>query len=382
MFRQEQVKAFQDMAPWLIDFFPGGAVFLITSGVEITWRLASATFDLQDFQVGEPVRGDSAFAQAIQTGKTVSEKIPRSVYGTRINLTAAPIQDQDRIIGSLAVLIPQLHPVAYAFPSFAPILANMFSEGGFLYITDLEKIAFRQGSHKFDLPEFQVGSLLKEGGAARKALSSKKPAVEDLDSSIYGVPVRLINHPLFEEDDSGKAVGTLGLALPRQNAVHLRQMADNLNKSLEEISSVIQELAAAAAQIAENEHSLHQHIRDVFHLSEEINTALSFFNQLTDETMMFGVYAALEAARAGNAGQSFGVVAEESNKLSDEAKKTVERIYQLIGEIKTKVIETTRKCEQTLRSSEEQAAATEEVAASIQEISSLALEMEIIAKTI
>lgn len=55
---------------------------------------------------------------------------------------------------------------------------------------------------------------------------------------------------------------------------------------------------------------------------------------MADETQMSGLNAAIEAARAGDAGRDFGVVAEEIRKLSDQSKQTAEQIRQL-----TKTIE-------------------------------------------
>jgi methyl-accepting chemotaxis protein len=55
---------------------------------------------------------------------------------------------------------------------------------------------------------------------------------------------------------------------------------------------------------------------------------------MADETQMSGLNAAIEAARAGDAGRGFGVVAEEIRKLSDQSKQTAEQIRQL-----TKTIE-------------------------------------------
>lgn len=77
-------------------------------------------------------------------------------------------------------------------------------------------------------------------------------------------------------------------------------------------------MAASASQIHANEQELNIEIKDVISLSEEINEISSFIKEIADETKMLGLNAAIEAARAGDAGRCFGVVAYEIRKLSEQ----------------------------------------------------------------
>lgn len=244
----------------------------------------------------------------------------------------------------------------------------------------MDEFINRCGSKKFDLPEVQVGVKLPEEALAREVIRTKQPGFKEFDASVYGAPILALNYPLFDEDDANPVVGTFGMALPRQTALDLRAMSDNLNRGLGEISSVIQQLAASAGEISINAQQLNQKVNEIFKVSEDINEVLAFIKQIADETKMLGLNAAIEAARAGDAGRGFGVVAEEIRKLSDESKDTVVKIRHLTDRIKEKITETTKNSELTLRSSEEQAAATQEITASIEEITSMAEQLDRIAK--
>jgi len=117
-------------------------------------------------------------------------------------------------------------------------------------------------------------------------------------------------------------------------------------------------------------------------LSEAIHEVLGFIKQIADETKMLGLNAAIEAARAGDVGRGFGVVAEEIRKLSDESKETVVKIRDLTEQINNKVYETSQKSDLTLRATEEQAAATEEITASVEEITAMSEEMKRVSQNI
>lgn len=124
---------------------------------------------------------------------------------------------------------------------------------------------------------------------------------------------------------------------------------------------------------------LNSRIKEIFGLSEEINTVSSFIKEIADATKMLGLNAAIEAARAGEAGRGFGVVAEEIRKLSDQSKSTVPKIKRLTDDIKAKVEEASSKSQESMFSTQEQAAATEEITASIEEITSMSGELNKIA---
>jgi len=275
-------------------------------------------------------------------------------------------------VGTTVVILPRLHPIAKAFYDFAPMIADMFPEGAFLFVTDMENIGRRQASRKFDMPDIQLEDKIKEISVAQKAINSKKLVIEEVDSSVHGFPVMIICYPCFDEDDANQLVGSFGLVLPRKTAFDLREMSHNLCRGLEEVSVVIQQLAASSTQITDNEKQLNQKVNEISIISEDINAVLDFIKQIADETKMLGLNAAIEAARAGEAGEGFGVVAAEIRKLSDESKGTVDKIHILTNRIKEKITETSRNSEITMLATEEQAAATEEITATVQEITSLA----------
>jgi len=112
------------------DIIPGGILFLIIEGDAITWRKPSKIFDLDFFNVGEVRKSTSIVSRAMKDKKTLTENIPRSLYGTRLRTVAVPlINDNNEVVGAFSILIPRLHPVVKAFPDFAPIVAEMFPEG-------------------------------------------------------------------------------------------------------------------------------------------------------------------------------------------------------------------------------------------------------------
>lgn len=377
------VKVYQDIARLLIDLIPGGAIFLVIEQDTFIWKVASKAFDLEVFNVGEKLDSRSATLLAMKEKRNITVNIPRSVYGMRVTVISSPIVDNEgNVTGAVSVVFPRLHPVAGAFNKFAPLIAEMFPEGAFLYMSDLNKIAYRQSSSKFDIPSISVGYDLKEDDNASIVIKTKKPSIVEFDASKFGVPTIFMTYPVFNEEDSNELVATFGIVLPKSNAIHLREMSSTIDYQLTSISSAIEELTASASAIYTSEQELNSTIKEIHKFSDKIDDISTFIKQVADQTNLLGLNAAIEAARAGEYGRGFGVVAQEIRKLSEQSKSSVPKIKELTDSIKQKANEASDKSKISLSASQEQITASEEVTASIEEITTLAEELSKMAKNI
>lgn len=373
----------------MVNMFPEGVVFSVSDLEKITWRVCSDIVDIPQFQVGTNKLGwpiaKTFINKCISEKKHASFKVPFNEFGVRMTIYCYPLFDGDEVAGSIIISLCHVHPVERAFNDFAPMIGDMFPEGATLYTTNLEKFSQTFVSEKFGndgISNLAKGVRLTEESPAKQSINTRRLVIKEVKAEVYGQPLLNMATPLFDEEDANKVIGAFGLALPRKTTRDLRIMACNLKTSLEDISAVIQHLAASSTQIIGNEKQLNDNIGYIYKLSENINQVIGFIKQIADETKMLGLNAAIEAARAGELGRGFGVVAEEIRKLSDESKNTVGKIRELTEEIKNKISETTNKSQLTLNASEDQAAAAQEITASIEEIAGMAEQLEIIARSI
>lgn len=264
------------------------------------------------------------------------------------------------------------------FPKIVKDLLTILPDDVVFYATDTEKFLFKDETN-FEVPYVVIGKPFAKGGVADKVIQTKQPEVMELDESFYGMPLKVKTAPAFDDDDPTKVVGTFGSATRRTNAASLRKITDTYQTGMHEISAAIEENAAAAGEINANEKKLNEAIMAIHHTADEIVDILDYIKTIADQTKMLGLNAAIEAARAGDAGKGFGVVGEEIRKLSESSKSTAMEIRKLTQEIKDNIGLAIKGSEMSMRSSEEQAAASEQITASVEELTSLIEELRRIA---
>ncbi|MBM7867458.1 chemotaxis protein [Heliobacterium gestii] len=156
-------------------------------------------------------------------------------------------------------------------------------------------------------------------------------------------------------------------------------MARMLNDNITQMSATMEQMTASASEVSDNQVKLNEEIQSVSSLTEKIDEVIDFIKEIADETRLLGLNAAIEAAKAGDAGLGFGVVAQEIRKLSNDSKQTVNRIKEFTLEIKKTVAHTVKMGNATTTATQQQAAAIEEVTANLQDITSLSDSLETLA---
>lgn len=120
-----------------------------------------------------------------------------------------------------------------------------------------------------------------------------------------------------------------------QNASRAAESADDARKQAEDgggivenVVSSIGEVDKATGQMADGLHSLGQR-------AEGIGQVMNVITDIADQTNLLALNAAIEAARAGEAGRGFAVVADEVRKLAEKTMDATKEVGDAVSAIQS-----------------------------------------------
>lgn len=140
------------------------------------------------------------------------------------------------------------------------------------------------------------------------------------------------------------------------------------------VSRSVEEVKAIAATVSESA----QMVSALGERSKQIGEIVSVINDIADQTNLLALNAAIEAARAGEQGRGFAVVADEVRKLAERTTKATKEISGMIKTIQaetgtavTAMDEGTRKVQNGVRLANEAGDALKEIVTGVENVTDM-----------
>lgn len=110
---------------------------------------------------------------------------------------------------------------------------------------------------------------------------------------------------------------------------------EELTASITEISRQVTDASSIANTAVDQANSTHNSINNLVESAQKIGEVVSLITDIAEQTNLLALNATIEAARAGEAGKGFAVVASEVKNLANQTAKATEEIGSQIGGIQT-----------------------------------------------
>ena len=264
---------------------------------------------------------------------------------------------------------------------FTPVLKTFFNTDVIITISDREKVLHQDFtpnvSEKLRLP---IGFKLRDFDVMKEAMKIKETIYTELPKEAFGVAQKAITSPIY--DKAGEVIGSIGVGLSIDNQVKMKEIAEQFVATSQEISASTEELAASSEGFINYIENLSKAQNSMLEQVEHTTKILEMINGIAKNTRILGFNAGIEAARSGEYGKGFSVVAKEITKLADESSNSVYEIRELINILREKVDDVATIIEDTYELSKDQSNTTEEISKAIQQLASVAEDLEEMSKVI
>lgn len=180
-----------------------------------------------------------------------------------------------------------------------------------------------------------------------------------------------VNKRMAEERDFVKQTKDLSDAMKttlEQNTLNATQTSQNILNASQTLNTTAQEIKSLVANIqqaSEVESHTSERLQQLSTDANQVKNVLTVISDIADQTNLLALNAAIEAARAGEHGRGFAVVADEVRNLAERTQRSLTEINATINVIVQNIMDASGQMSENYKFIEQMATNSEEVEAKI-----------------
>lgn len=180
---------------------------------------------------------------------------------------------------------------------------------------------------------YDLNRLAINGMAANIREISSGADIQRQQTEGSSAAIQEINHGIHEITETAKELSEISIAT-----------ADEANEGNVMIYKTVQQMQLINEKVSTSS----EMVKKLNHRSEEIGDIVKIITDIASQTNLLALNAAIEAARAGEHGKGFAVVADEVRKLAEESVGSASKITSIIKSIQEDTVSSAKSMDQVI----------------------------------
>lgn len=191
----------------------------------------------------------------------------------------------------------------------------------------------------------KVGNILCTVQESSKRVSKVSDRIWENSENISNA-VKDIDEGVLDQSGNVKSCASMlgqlsdHIGVMNDDVSEMEKFADSTQQMIERGIHTIEELSGQSKSTTEITGKVQEDIGLLEEESVKIRKFVDVINEISGQTNLLSLNASIEAARAGQAGRGFSVVADEIQKLAEESMRAAAEIEKVVTLIQQRVVET------------------------------------------
>lgn len=222
--------------------------------------------------------------------------------------------------------------VVESFKLCGPLFKKLLTDDISIAIVerDTRKTLFYQPGDTID-HGIREGDLCPEKSVVVETAQTGEKISRKAGSETFGFPYFSQGLPIY--DRNGNVIAGIALSKSLEKYQKLMNAVDELKKAVDIVGESSHSLAANSEELLAISEELSSASEKTISKASETGEVLKMIEKVTGQTKLLGLNASIEAARLGEQGRGFNVVANEIQKLAQNSVDSLKQIEEILGEL-------------------------------------------------